>query len=94
MEHDPSIDDLPVSKVMSHSNVIFSEGIAVTIGVDMDLTNKDMEFVQSLPTNQPTNQPASQPTNQPTNFIRYYKYYIHYIHMGMDQYLLIPFLVG
>lgn len=66
MEHDPSIDDLPASKVISHSNVIFSEGIAVTIWVDMDFTNKDMEFVQSLPTNQPTIQPANQPTNQLT----------------------------
>ena len=78
MEHDPSIDYLPASKVISHSNVIFSEGIAVTIWVDMDFTNKDMEFVQSLPTNQPTNQL----TNQPTIFIGYYKYYIHYIHIS------------
>ena len=55
------IDDLPVSKVISHSNVIFSEGIAVTIWVDMDFTNKDVEFVQGV--YQPTNQPINQSTN-------------------------------
>ena len=70
------IDDLPVSKVISHSNVIFSEGIAVTIWVDMDFTNKDMEFVQSLP------------TNQPTMFIRYYKYYKYYKYFKYYKYYI------
>ena len=70
------IDDLPVSKVISHSNVIFSEGIAVTIWVDMDFTNKDMQFVQSLP------------TNQPTMFIRYYKYYKYYKYFKYYKYYI------